>query len=104
MAPKQKRNYKTVKKKTEKVPQYNEKGELCTWNRYSHDAAQLKVFVENGLCDGKKPSEIRAMFPVFEKYSSRCFSSALTNMRKTHNKALYARAAGKEIDAGKYAG
>ena len=93
MAPRPKRTFETVMKKASKPEKRNEKGEICTWNRFSEDANRLQIFVANGMCEGKKPAEVQEMFPQFKKYSSQCFSSALSNMRKTHNKQIYDRAA-----------
>ena len=72
----------------------NEKGEITSWDTNNQDGRELKIYVENGCCDGLTAKPIREKYPQFVKYSYSTFNSALANARKAFNHQVRNRAQG----------
>jgi hypothetical protein len=70
------------KKKSVKM---NAKGEIIAWDSSSDEGKLLKLLVSTGQTAGKTPKQLVMAFPQqFKKYSMKTFSSAVNNMRKSH--------------------
>ena len=69
----------------------NEKGEIIQWRSESRDGFELKVYIENGCCDGLKTAGIRKKFPQFTAYAYKTFNGAVQNARNRHNESIWAR-------------
>ena len=72
----------------------NETGEITKWNCGNQDGRELKIYVENGCCDGLTAKPVREKYPQFNKYAYATFSSALNNARKAFNTQVRNRAKG----------
>ena len=80
------RRHKSPGKSPAKTPsKNNEKGEITTWDTNNQDGRELKIYVENGCCDGLTAKTVREKYPQFKKYCYSTFNSAFTNARKTFN-------------------
>jgi len=55
------------------------------------DKRELKIYVDNGCCDGLTPIDVMNKFPQFRDYATKTFSSALQTARKSHNKCIHDR-------------
>jgi hypothetical protein len=66
-------------------------GSTRSWNGKCADAA-LRVLVENGNVTGMAPKEVWTKYELFQKYDLNTFRSAITNLRKSINKATANRA------------
>jgi hypothetical protein len=70
----------------------NDKGEICSWTSTGDDGRLLRMLVENGnIKTGLTAGDARKKYPMFNKYSYNCFSSALTNTRKSLGTEVEAR-------------
>ena len=65
----------------------NQNEKVSSWNGNSDDGLLLKMLVERHLIENMKPSEIKAKYPQFRKYTPNCFCSAMKSVRHSyHNK------------------
>lgn len=78
----------------------NEQGKFISWRAGTPAADMLKVLVQGGSLDGMTAGQIQK-HPMYKEafglWDNNCFSSALTNMRKSFNKEIEtARGKGSE--------
>ena len=89
------RRHKSPGKSPAKTPsKKNEKGEITTWDTNNQDGRELKIYIENGCCEGLTAKPVREKYPQFKKYCYSTFNSAFTNARKTFNHQVRKRAKG----------
>ena len=72
-------------------PAYIEKetGLIKSWKAAdAEDARQLKQLVESGMVDGYSSKQIKDEYVRFRKFTNKCISDKLSNLRRSHRDTL----------------
>jgi hypothetical protein len=71
---------------------YDGQGKVLNWSQLWPEAKELETLVVNGLVDDVTPAQLCQKYPSFSSFAYRPLASALTNIRRKHNKEVANRA------------